>query len=200
MTGTEKIKEKILEDAKSKALSIEEQAKKEAQDILDKASYEAGLKKEAILKEAENEGMETYKRMMAVAGLEGRKETLRTKQDAINAAFAKALDRVCSLPDSEYQRLLEDMIVNAAVDGGGEIFLSQKDASRMDKSFISNINQRVGISGKSGIWSLSAQPVKTIGGFVLKSGEMEINSTFEIVFGMLRTELEGDVVKILFNS
>jgi V/A-type H+-transporting ATPase subunit E len=200
MTGTEKIKEKILYDARSRANSIEEQAKKEAQEILDKASYEAGLRKEAVLKEAENDGMETYKRMLAVAGLEGRKETLRTKQDAINAAFQMALDKVCSLPDREYQRLLEDMIVKAAVDGGGEIFLSQKDAPRMDKNFISNINQRVGSSGKSGAWTLSPQPVKTVGGFILKSGEMEINSTFEIMFGMLRTELEGEVVKILFNS
>ncbi len=200
MTGTEKIKEKILEDARNRANSIEEQAKREAQEILDKASYEAGLKKEAVLKQAENDGLETHKRMLAVAGLEGRKETLRTKQAAINAAFENALDRVCNLPDKEYQGLLEDMIVKAAADGGGEIFLSQKDASRMDKNFISNINQRVNSSGKNGIWSLSVQPVKTVGGFVLKSGEMEINSTFEIMFSMLRTELEGDVVKILFNS
>jgi V/A-type H+-transporting ATPase subunit E len=200
MTGTERIKAKILEDAKSRASAIEEQAKKEAREILDKASHEAGLKKEAILKEAENEGSETYKRMLAVAGLEGRKQILRTKQDAINAAFEKALDRICGLPDSEYQKLIEDMIVKAAVDGGGEIFLSQKDSSRMDGSFISNINQRVAGSGKSGTWSLSPQPIKTVGGFILKSGEMEVNSTFEIMFGMLRTELEGEVVKILFNS
>lgn len=200
MTGTERIKAKILEDAKSRAGSIEEQARKEAQEILEKASREAGLKKEAILQEAENEGAAAYKRMLAVAGLEGRKQILRTKQEAINKAFDKALEKVCGLPDSEYQKLIEDMIVRSAIDGGGEIFLSQKDASRMDGNFVSNINQRVGSSGKSGTWSLSPQPIKTVGGFILKSGEMEVNSTFEIMFGMLRTELEGEVVKMLFNS
>ncbi len=198
MTGTEKITAKIIEDAKNRASSVEEQAKKEARDILDKASYEAGLKKDGILKKADIDGMETYKRMLAVAGLEGRKETLRAKQDVINAAFNNALDKVCNLPDKEYQKLLEDMIVNAAVNGGGEIFLSEKDAVRMDTSFIANINQRIGSSGKTGLWSLSEQNVKTVGGFILKSGEMEINSTFEIMFSMLRTELESEVVKILF--
>lgn len=200
MTGTERIKAKILEDAKTKALSIEEQAKKEAREILDKASSEAGLKKDAILKKADIDGAETYKRMLAVAGLEGRKETLRAKQDAINAAFGKALDKVCSLPDREYQRLLEDMIVSAAANGGGEIYLSERDSARMDNGFITNINQRVGSLGKTGMWSLSAQPIKTVGGFILKSGEMEINSTFEIMFSMLRTELEGEVVNILFGN
>ncbi len=200
MTGTERIKAKILEDAKSRAASIEEQARKEAREILEKTSREADLKKEAILQEAENEGMETYKRMLAVAGLEGRKQILRTKQDAINGAFEKALDKVCNLPDSEYQKLLEDMIVKAAVEGGGEILLSQKDASRMDQNFTGNINRRVADSGKSGTWILSAQPIKTVGGFILKSGEMEVNSTFEIMFGMLRTELEGEVARILFNG
>lgn len=200
MTGTEKIKAKILEDAKSKALSIEEQAKREAQEILDKASIEAGLKKDVIIKKADSDGMETYKRMLAVAGLEGRKETLRAKQDIINTAFNNALEKVCNMPDREYQRLIEEMVVNAAISGGGEIFLSERDTARMDKNFISNINQRVGSSGKSGIWSLSDHAVKTAGGFILKSGEMEINNTFEIMFSMLRTELEGDVVKILFND
>ena len=42
--------------------------------------------------------------------------------------------------------------------------------------------------------------IRTAGGVILKFGDMEINSTFEILFGMLRTELESDVVSILFGS
>lgn len=200
MTGTEKIKTKIIEDARAKALAINQQAGQEASDIISQASKEAEQKKAELLKKAEIDAAQTYKRMLAVAGLEGRKEILRAKQDMIDAAFDAALSKVCSLPDKEYQMLLERMITDAAGDEGGEILLSQKDAKRMDDSFICNINKRLGSAGKRGTVFLSEQNIAAVGGFKLKRGEMEINGTLEIVFGMLRPELEQEVVKILFDA
>ena len=46
---------------------------------------------------------------------------------------------------------------------------------------------------------LSDESVKAAGGFILRYGEMEINSTFEIMFEMLKPELENDVVDMLFS-
>ncbi|NLV35061.1 MAG: V-type ATP synthase subunit E [Clostridiaceae bacterium] len=200
MTGTEKILEKIIQDAKARALAIEEQAGQEAGAIMDQASQEAGLKRAELLERAQADGAQSYKRLIAVAGLEGRKELLRAKQDVIDTAFARALDKVCGLPDSEYQKLLEDLIADAVDKDGGEILLSEKDAKRLDSKFISNINQRLRASGKGGSVKLSSRYINTAGGFVLKIGDMEINSTFEILFGMLRTELENEVVKMLFSD
>ncbi len=200
MTGTEKILEKIIEDANVKALAIEEQANQEAASIMDQASNEAELKKAELLKKAEADGAESYKRLIAVADLEGRKELLRAKQDMIDAAFSGALEKVCGLPDPEYQKLLESLIVGVVDKDGGEVLLSEKDAKRIDSQFISNINQRLGASGKAGTVKLSEQSIKTTGGFILKIGAMEINSTFEILFGMLRTELENEVVRMLFSD
>lgn len=200
MTGTEKITTKIIEDAKARALIIEEQAKHEARALIEQASADASQKRDELLKKAESDGEESYKRLIAVAGLEGRKEILRTKQEMIDETFQKALEKVCKLKDQDYQNLLEGMIADAAGNEGGEIMLSEKDAKRMDDRFIGNINQRIASSGKKGIVTLSSQRIKTAGGFVLKNGEMEINSTFEILFGMLRTELESDVVRMLFQA
>ncbi|MGE5613396.1 MAG: V-type ATP synthase subunit E [Bacillota bacterium] len=200
MTGTDKIKSKIMEDAKAKALQTEEQAKAEAGDIIDQAKREAALKEAEILKKAESDGMDLYKRMLAVAELEGRKSILGAKQDMISLAFKTAMEKLCALPDNEYQRLIEDMTVKSAITGEGEILLSEKDAKRMDAGFIENINRRLENSGKSGKLSLSAKTVRTAGGFILKYGDMEINSTFEILFGVIRPELEQEVVKILFGD
>lgn len=200
MTGTEKITTKIIEDAKARALVIEEQARQEARAVMEQATADASQKRAELLKKAEADGGESYKRLIAVAGLEGRKEILRAKQEMIDEAFQKALEKVCQLKDQDYQSLLEGMIANAAGNEGGEILLSEKDAKRMDERFVENINQRIANSGKKGTLTLSAQRIKTAGGFVLKNGEMEINSTFEILFGMLRTELESDVVRMLFQA
>lgn len=200
MTGTEKIKSKIMEDANAKALQIEEQAKAEAADIVNRALREAELKEAEVLKKAEADGMSAYKRMLAVAELEGRKSILGAKQEMISLAFKTAMEKLCSLPDSEYQRLIEDMAIKSAITGDGEILLSEKDAKRMDAGFIENVNRRLKEAGKGGKLSLSKQAIRTAGGFILKYGEMEINGTFEILFGAIRPELEQEVVKVLFGG
>jgi V/A-type H+-transporting ATPase subunit E len=200
MTGTERIKEKIIEDAKARAAAIQEQAEEEARIIMDQARQEARLKKAELLEMAEADGEQAYKRMLAVAGLEGRKELLRAKRDMIDLAFDRAMGKICGLPDHEYQKLLEKMIVDAAGNEGGEILLSEKDAMRMDKQFEKNINQRLAAAGKRGSLALSKQSIPTVGGFILRSGNTEVNSTFEILFGMLRTELESEVVSLLFKD
>lgn len=199
MTGTEKIKNKILEDAKAKALQIEEQARLETEKIMEAASKSAGQQKAELIKKAESEGEELYKRMISVAGLEGRKEILKAKQDLVDAAFKKAMEKVAGLPDPEYQKLLEDMIVRIADKGGGEIILAEKDCRRVDIRFLTNINTRLSCAGIQGSLSLSKDTIKASGGFIIRRGEMELNSTFEILFEMLRTELENNVVRILFN-
>lgn len=198
MTGTEKIKTKIIEDANVRARNIEEQAKQEALAITEQACSDAAQKRAELMRKAEADAVESHKRLIAVAGLEGRKEILRAKQEMINAAFQKALEKVCQIEDQDYQKLLERMITDAAGNEIGEILLSEKDSKRVDNRFVSNINKRISDVGKKGLLKLSDQFIKTAGGFVLKSGEMEINSTFEILFGMLRTELESDVVRMLF--
>lgn len=199
MTGTEKIKTKILEDAAATAAAIEEQAKQEAAAILAEASETARKKNAEIISKAEAEGAEVYRRMMAVAGLDGRKELLRAKQDMVDTAFRKAMDEVTQLPDMEYQKLIERMIVGAALKGDGEILMSEADIRRMDTQFLSNIHNQLDSIGKTGRLTLSTVGITTKGGFILRYGDMEINSTFEILFGILRPQLEQEVVKLLFD-
>lgn len=200
MTGTDKIKARILEDARAKASEIEEQARREAQEIIDQAKGEAALKKAEILKKAEADGNEAYRRLLSTAGLEGRKELLRARQDMVESAFRGALEKVTNLPDREYQKLIEDMVVRAATKGSGEILLSERDRSRMDKDFLDNINKHLKAAGIDGKLVLSKETIRTSGGFILRSGDMEVNSTFEIMFGMLKPDLENEVVKILFAT
>jgi len=200
MTGTEKIKSRILEGARAKAAEIEEQARQEADAVMKQAEQEASLKRAEILKKAETDSQEVYRRLLSSAALEGRKELLRAKQEMVEAAFRGALERIVNLPDKEYQKLMEDMAVNAAQKNGGEIFLTERDHKRLDKEFLNNVNKRLQAAGVNGKLVLSKDTIRSSGGFILKSGDMEVNSTLEILFEMLRPELENEVVKILFGT
>ena len=199
MTGTEKIKAKILEDAEVRAGQILEQARAEAREIIDNALKEAEQKRSDILRKGESDGREVYRRMMSEANLEGRKEVLKAKQDLVESAFSLAMDKLCKLSDQDYQKLLEDMAVEAAKDEDGEILLSEQDRNRVSKDFVKNINKRIASSGKNGKLALSQDTIKTVGGIVLRYDQMEINNTFEVIFEMLKPKLENDVVKILFS-
>ncbi len=200
MTGIDKIKSKILEDAAAQGALLDEKAAAEARSILDLAAAEAAVKKSELTGKAESDGAEIYRRLLAQAGLEQRKDILRTKQELIDTAFRMAFDRICSLPDGEYQKLLEDMIVEAAGIEGGEIILSEKDVKRLDEQFLNNINNRLDNMTNRSAVSLSERNIVTAGGFILKQGDVEINGTFEILFGTLRNDLENEVVRILFNT
>ena len=87
MIGMEKIKSKILEDAQNKITQILEQAKQQAEEIKNDALKESESKRAEILEKGEAKGKETYRRMLSMAGLEGRKEILKAKQDVVEEAF-----------------------------------------------------------------------------------------------------------------
>lgn len=167
MTGTERIKSKILEDAEARAGQILEQAETEANKIRESALKEAEQKRIEILKKGESDGREVYRRMLSEANLEGRKEVLKAKQDMVEAAFTAAMEKLCRLPDTDYQNLLEDMAAEAAINDRGEILLTDQDKKRINKDFINNINEKIASSGKSGKLALSQDSIKAAGGFVL---------------------------------
>lgn len=199
MMGMERIKAKILEDSENKAGQILEQARQQAEEIKNDALKESESIRAKILEDAEVDGKEIYRRMLSAAALEGRKELLKAKQEVVGACFDSAMQKIISFPDNDYQKLIEDMVLDAAKNEEGEILLAEQSKQRLNKDFLRNINTRVASLGNSAKLVLSDECVKSAGGFVIRYGEMEINSTFEIMFEMLKPELENDVVGMLFS-
>jgi V/A-type H+-transporting ATPase subunit E len=199
MMGMERIKAKILEDSENKAGQILEQARQQAEEIKNDALKESESIRAKRLEDAEVDGKEIYRRMLSAAALEGRKELLKAKQEVVGACFDSAMQKIISLPDNDYQKLIEDMVLDAAKNEEGEILLAEQSKQRLNKDFLRNINTRVASLGNSAKLVLSDECVKSAGGFVIRYGEMEINSTFEIMFEMLKPELENDVVGMLFS-
>lgn len=198
MAGIEKIKEQILQDCESTVNSILEEAKKQAETIINKAEFQANEKAESIRKKAVNDSLEKVRIANSMVELEMRKSKLLTKQNIIDEVFNKVLDRLGSLDDAEYEKLIFSMLLNSIETGDEEVVLSSNRKSKISEGFINNINQSLVSAGKKGNVKLSDKTADIIGGFILKSQGIEINNSFEALIRLNRDEIEPKVAQILF--
>lgn len=197
--GAEKIIARILEDARLKASNNIKEAEKQASDIINAAKEEAEKKRTVIIENALKNADEMEKRAISVAELEARKIKLKAKQEIITSVFEKAITALNSLPAETYAKILCNMIISSVAKGNEEVVLSIRDKERLGKEFIDDINRKLAEKGLKGDLRLSEQTANINGGFILKSGEIEINNSFDTLIRMKRNELEPEIIKILFG-
>ena len=198
MAGTERIRERIIGEAKQQANEHIKQAEGEADAIVQDARVEAETKKSAILEKARAEAVERQKRILSVVELEARKKKLQAKQDMVNSAFVQALDRINRMPLEQYEQVLVELAAETVSSGDYEIVLSEKDKLRFGKELIYKINAKLSTKNFHGTVRLSEAATGIQSGFILKQGNIEINYSFEAMIRAQREQLEVEVVKTLF--
>lgn len=198
MAGIEKLKEKILQDSEAKADAVIAEAKRQAQEIIDKANGRAVQRAEEIHKKASADAAEKLKISNSMLELEMRKDILLTKQQLIEEVFHKALQSLSNMDSNEYEAILFKLIVGAVETGREEILLSAKDRNKLGADFGSKLNTALVQAGKNGTIKVSEETRDIAGGFVLKSEGVEINYSFEALLRMYRDEIEPEVAAILF--
>ena len=194
----EKILERIQKDAQSEVDRIKGRASATADEILKKAQAEAEALKAQALEDAKNEAKQRGERIVATASLDLRKAILAEKQNAIDTAFQAAVDILVKMGDAEYRKIIRDMILPNVQAGDEEIILSERDKARLGDDFAQEINRQLSESGKKGELTISQDTYNIVGGFVLRRGQIELNSSFESLFKSSRDDLESEVSKILF--
>lgn len=199
MAGMDDIKLKIIADAKQQAEDIINEARGQAAAIEGAAKAETEKKKQAMLEEARRKAEEEYNRIVASGKMELRKEVLADKRQMMNEPFKRAMEHITNLPGPEYTKLLSGLIVSLIKTGREEIILSKKDRERVGRDFAADINRQVSsrIAGSNVI--LSDEIREMTGGFILRSGNVEINYSFEDVLNAVKEDMELDIVKMLFS-
>ncbi len=200
MEGIAKIKERILEEAREEKQKLVENAQAQARDI--KAKYEHKAKEmfNDILDKAGKDAEEKKRRRLSMAQLENRKALLQAKQQIIDEVFEEAKAKIKKLPDENYQALIADMLIKSAITGNEEVVISEHDKNRITQDFLAKVNKTLNDSGKQGNLKISKTPGRMIGGFILKSEDLEVNNTFDSLINMEREELETEIAKILFEE
>ncbi|MBE3102555.1 MAG: hypothetical protein IMZ47_09860, partial [Firmicutes bacterium] len=101
INGIDKIKERILEDAKLEAKKIIEDANIKIDEVKKNSEAKAATIKEKLNKDYEVKKSDLKRRMLSVAQLDMRKDTLQVKQSMIDKVFAQCLKTVSEMPAAE---------------------------------------------------------------------------------------------------
>lgn len=193
MNGIEKITQLIESDAQAEIDRILGDARGEAARIA--AQYQGQADAEAAELAAKNEkaAAEREERLVSAAQMEARKVTLGAKQEMVEKAYIRALEKLCAMPDEQYAAVLADLLVQASSSGREEAVFSKEDRERVGKAAVEKANKA---SGKKLVLSAETQPIR--GGFILKDKNVEVNCTFETLVRLQKAETAGAVVKKLF--
>lgn len=199
MNGIDRISERILKDARDEATRIVEEAQERARSLKDKKVEQTNKDNERLYRESADKAQERKRRMLAVAELEMRKEILSVKQQTIDEAMDRVNEVIMEMPRDEYRKVVSHMLLESA-QGDEEVFFSTSDEDRLDQGLIDEVNRKLLEAGKKGELRLSPERGAFQGGFILKSGGMEINNTFEAIIRTGRDEVESDLARILFGE
>ena len=188
----EQIKDKILKSSIDDARRIFDKGRMESRDKV----YEAVRLAEQTVKVSKDKATQdatTLKsRRESVANLEARKMRLSAKQKVISDCFSEALSEISKMPKQEYIQLLSKKLAEIGVDQG-EIILNKKDLETIGSDFLAAAN------AKSGKFTLSKDTLDAAGGFILRVGLVEMDSTLEMMVSSAKESVMADIVSVLFG-
>ena len=229
MEGIEKITAKIAQDAQEEVRRIREESQAQAQAILAQAQAQADQERDAILTRGRRAADERLERLSSAAGMERRKLELAARQEVLGEAFDLALEKLCTLPEGEYEALLTQLVLEASSTGREQLIFSPKDRAQIGKQVVVAANEalasraapelpdgltdsKVGaFLGKvvnttaamvagTGMLTLSQETRDIKGGFILVDGDVEVNCAFETMLALEREKLERQAARMLFGE
>lgn len=197
MTGLEKMKSQILDEAQKNADEILKQAKEEAERIREEARNKGQAESSRILEKSRAEVKNTEERSVSSCALQKRKVLLETKQEIIAQVLETAYNTLAEADEETYFQSIRNMLGKYAAGQAGEICFSKRDLERMPKGFEEEIQAIAKENG--GALVLSEETRDISGGFVLIYGGIEENCSFQAMFNSRKDELSDKVHEILFS-
>lgn len=199
MTGTERIKERILQDAEADARRCLDEARAQADAILADAAAQCKRATDEAERRLEAAKAAQLQRSEAALQSETRKQALSVRQQLVQGVFEKASDVIVNLPDADYSALLTAMVMQTSWQGNAEIVVSSRDRNRLGDAWLRAIDAQRAAAGLSGTTCFAADLLPRDGGFVVRIGEMEINGTLPVILAGIRPRVEAHVARTLFG-
>lgn len=189
MTGLEKIIGQIAEDAKLEADSLLESARQQAGEILAAAEKEAEAQAQALLDAAGREAQDIHARAESAAQLKKRNDMLSFKQELIRETITQAQTQLETAPDGPYFDTLAALFKRFGGSGKGEVRFNQRDLDRLPKDFAEKLGVKV-----------SPTPCDIDSGFLLTDGGVDVNCSFGAVFEEADSALRDLCGQLLFAA
>jgi V/A-type H+-transporting ATPase subunit E len=186
--STQKVIDKILEDARKEAQEIIAQHKSEANNITKNYAERIAQKKIVIDNHVAELKNKEIMRALSQKRLDLNKKLTQNKQELINVTIAEAVKKL--IEHKEYVAFLKALIKNSG-ETEGELLLNNTDLKRHRSELekfvrIEKLNLRIA----------GANDIK--GGIIIKKGKINYLGSLDIIIELLSDELAIAVSKILY--
>ena len=225
MNGIDKITARISADTQAEIDRVLGDANAQAAAIAAKYRAQAQAEDAELRAKSQRAAAEREERLVSGAQMEARKTILTVKQEMVEQAYHRALEKLCSLPREQYVELLAAMLVQASSTGKEEVVFSTEDRDGAGKAAVARANEllakaaapelRLGDGAVASFLNRVAAGVSALaqgtamltvseetrpirGGFILKNGRIEVNCAFETMIRVERERTAGAVAKLLF--
>lgn len=190
MESISKILDAISAQSLAETDKIMESSRQEAEELQKLYEKEALKARDNILSKANAEADGIRQRNLSQAGIESRNLLLSARREAIEKVFAKAAERLASMPDTEKKALYEKLI--SRYSGSDEVIvqLNSNDKDKLGRK-IKPDGMKMTIDKENGDFS---------GGLIIKEKTTETNCTFEVMVENAKKEMVSEVAAMLFSA
>ena len=196
MSGIENITREILQEAEESAASELQEARAKADEVVEKAREEVAELSAKAHAKADADAKAFVERAEAEAESYSKRAVLLAKSDIIKSVLSKAKEKFLSASPSDYFAKLLSLIEKSVMKGDGEMILSAKDKARIPSDFAAKADAAAKKAG--GSLKLSSETADISGGFILRYGGIDINSSIDAIMNDRQTEFEDAVRQALW--
>ena len=186
----EQILARIIEEARQQAQDIIDSTLKEKNSIIQEIEKEANLLRQDIIDRGRSEGEFFYRKEVIAKKLKAQKGILQAKKSQLDICFQEGLETLFNLDTPLYRHLISNMLSQIHLKEEAEIIFSHHDKTRLSQDYIHKINSHLKLSFADNIQ----------GGFILKTKELLIDNSLDSILASLRQNLEPKVAQILFKE
>ena len=192
MKGIEKITQRINDQAQAEIDGILAAAQAQADLITQQGKAKAEAESAELAARNTMAAAARQERLIGAAQMEAKKLVLAARQELMEKAYDKALEKLCTMSDEAYIAVVVDLLEQAAPDGKGSVVFGADVKQRIGEAAVAQANKKLG-----GSLTLAEETRPMKGGFILSRGNVEVNCTFETLVRLQKAETAGEVLKKL---
>jgi V/A-type H+-transporting ATPase subunit E len=195
------ITSEVLGDVQKEAQAIISIAENEAKETLKKSKEQAYQNYQTIMNQAKTKAESERRKIASVAEVEMRNCLLQTKEDLVDAAFLKALDKLKEFTATkEYHDYLLRLVEQASklIDRGNLVVqVNARDKAWLTQDVLTRLSEKLHCE-----LTLSGQTEEFIGGCKILTVDSKItyDGTIDNRLQELRPTLRVEVARILFGK
>lgn len=180
---------RIFSDAHKTKDALLENAEKEVARIKEDTEQEKNKLLEAAQKDLQKVLEENEKRIRAAGRHQEKVLIAKTKRDVLDSIFHKAIESLDNLSEKEYESFIKKLLNSLSLEKGATLIISP-DRKKETENVLRELHT-----------SLDVKEDKNLGGgFVLTSGDISYNFTFQHIVETQKEELLVELAQKIFEE